>query len=104
MVTKKGRDWRAKTAIPVRTDLNSMEKEALMRTRSTLDSISEFLIKWEKAKSRPSGMINQVDKIKNFYNTLRVWYDEVSVEGDEKEREERLARLVNFVTICRSYW
>ena len=104
MSVKKNGEWKAKTAIPVKTDFNSMEKEALMRTRSTLDSISEFLIKWENAKAKPTAMINQVDKIKNFYNTLRIWYVEALEEGDEKDKEERLARLVNFVTICRSYW
>ncbi len=79
-------------------DASSLEQETLKRVERTLETLGNFLAKWNSSK-KPEAISGQVNMIKKFYTSLQNW----KKEADEGEREGATQRLRDFVLICRSY-
>ncbi len=89
--------------VPMRTDLNSVEKDTIKRVNHTMAIIENFLAKWNASAIKPRDMLPQIDRIKRFHARLANWQkDAVKPHGKESE-EARVRRLRDFVVICNTY-
>jgi len=91
------------TKVPTKVDSAALEDQTIMKVDRTLDTIGDFLSKWEAAREKPSGMIPEIVKVRRFHEALGAWKkDAVKAKGKGTE-QARLRRLRDFVIICRTY-
>ena len=82
--------------------LDSVEKETMKRVEKTLETINEFLSRWDEA-SAPDDLIPQIVKIRKFYDALSNWKKEAIRTKGIEDDDSRMRRLREFVLLCQTY-
>lgn len=91
-----------KKNVPVKTDVNSVEKDTLDRVSRTLRIIGEFLARWD-ASAKPKDMIPEIERIRHFHDDLLHWQADAMKPHPKEHDEDKVERLEAFVDICLSY-
>ncbi|MFH0737578.1 MAG: hypothetical protein V1827_03170 [Candidatus Micrarchaeota archaeon] len=89
--------------IPLKTDVSSVEEETIRRVNHTLETIEDFLSRWETSKIKPDQMLPQISRIRRFHKELSAWQREAQRQKGRGGEDERVKRLEEFVLICTSY-
>lgn len=85
-----------------KNDINSVEDETMKRVAKTLQTINDFLSRWDEA-SAPDDLIPQIAKIRKFRDALSDWKEQAIRTRNREPEEARMRRLQEFVLICQSY-
>ncbi|MFH1394036.1 MAG: hypothetical protein ABIH29_04100 [Candidatus Micrarchaeota archaeon] len=106
-VTKKAAKANASKGLPLsikKKDLGMLEDDTLKRVKSTLASLDKFLHKWDRTKTHPDEMYNDVRQLQRYRAALGKWYTGAQKARKDKETDsERVSRLREFILICFTY-
>jgi ribosomal protein S15P/S13E len=89
--------------VPVKTDINSVEKDTVKRVNRTIETIENFLAKWNASGVKPEDMIPHIERIKKFHDELLGWQKDAQKQHGRESEVEKLRRLEAFINICNNY-
>jgi len=101
-MAKKKNVKKAGKKVPVKTDINSVEKDTLERVSHTLKILEEFLMKWD-ASAKPHDMVPEIDRVRRFHDELQGWQADALKPHPKEDEDDRIRRLAAFVEICLNY-
>lgn len=85
-------------------NIDLVEKETLERANKALSALEIAIASWESAEPKPAELSEKFTKYRRLHGALSEWEKKMLVAKTKKEEfDARIARLQDFVRICKYY-
>ena len=84
-------------------EIITLENEAESRVSKTMSAIESAVESWRAAGKKPPSLKEKIARLQGFYDELVKWEKKSLLKRKDKNIEERISRLREFVEICSTY-
>ena len=85
-------------------NIDTVEKETLEHANKALSALEIAIASWESTEPKPEELADKFTKYRRLHGALSEWEKKMLMARRRKEEfDARVARLQDFVRICRYY-